>query len=299
MVADENHLQIPQYPNFPIFAAVRQLNPEFDFASVHIVCESNDLRKLLGFMNGHCSPTSILIGFDNERDKSFRLDVDVVNDSCLVLTRCERSDVVPAHFLPMNTFANNFEEALRARPHLENISSYRIINQVILGSLILLVRSEIDACDYEDSGVLDVVDAEEWIPTKCPSVQVRRAGAVVERGTMVEFKVKSAKSASRIDWAAYYFQMLLAGSGKLVLGIHKDGKFAAPVTYSLDAVRDRIEKTEPGRIENDLAKLQSLLHRVLKVARDHGLQQFALFCDGTGGPLVIKERFDEPRVLPM
>merc|ERR1719240_1474595 len=121
-----------------------------DFSSVDVICESNDLRKLMGFMNGDCSATSILTGVNNERDSSFRLDVDVVKDYSLVLTRYERSDIVPSHLLPQNTFGMNGADALTVQTKLEETSSYRSINKVILGSLILLVRSETDACDYGD-----------------------------------------------------------------------------------------------------------------------------------------------------
>ena len=62
--------------------------------------------------------------------------------------------------------------------YAQAMCTYRM---VVLGSLILLVRSEIDACDYDD-GILHVEDTDEWRPTACPSVQVRCAGAVIEQG---------------------------------------------------------------------------------------------------------------------
>jgi hypothetical protein len=242
------------------------------------------------------------------------LDIDVVN-STLVFTRCERSDVVPSQFLPVNTFAKSFEEAVTATPPLSVgvLSSYRVINQVTLGSLIGLVRAEIDACSYKD-GVVDIVEGHEqdhkWTPVKeCPSVEVCRAGAVVTYdhggaeddrcgcGTMVELKTKSVKSASRIDWDAYYFQMYLGGSQTLVMGTHDAGTFTdMPSHYSLDEIRS---KTTPGCIERDFAKLESLLRRIRQIVHEHGLQQLTLRCDGKGGPLVIHARDDEPRVLPM
>jgi len=89
---------------------------------------------------------------------------------------------------------------------------------------------------------------------------------------MVELKSKSSKS--RIDWAAYYFQMLLSGSAKLALGVHSAGTFRDIRLYLLDEVRAQCA----AHIDHNLSKLTSLLLRLLTIARNRGLQQFSLFC---------------------
>lgn len=113
----------------------------------------------------------------------------------------------------------------------------------------------------------------------------------------MELKTKSAKSVADIDWAAHYFQMLFGGISTLVLGIHNDGIFSSePQEFSLEEVR---RLAMPDYIKEHLTKLEVLLCKIRKVMRDNDLHRSAIFCNGKGGPIVIKPREGEPRVLRM
>lgn len=178
-IADESHVQIPKYPTIPIFLAVRHQRADFDFDSMDVICDSNDLRKLLGFLRGDCSATSSLVGPGWQRDSSFRLDVDMVCGHTLVLTRYEQLDVVPSP-PDTKTFGEAFEKALTKMPLLkEDISSFRAIHKVTLGALIFLVQAEPDACKYEND-VFDGAECSGWMTSPVfPSVEIMRSGAIV------------------------------------------------------------------------------------------------------------------------
>jgi len=194
--------------------------------------------------------------------------------------------------------ARPFEKALTTETKFlkEDVSSFRVIHKVTLGTLIFLVQGEPDACKYGND-VLDGIECSGWMaPPVFPTVEIMRSGAVVKR-SMVELKTKSEKSVANIDWAAYYFQMLFGGISTLVLGIHNGGIFSSePQEFSLDEVQSR---AKPDYIEKHLTKLEVLLCRIRKVMMDNGLHQSAIFCNGKGGPIVIKPREGEPRVLWM
>mmetsp|Transcript_102870 Transcript_102870/g.300131 ORF Transcript_102870/g.300131 Transcript_102870/m.300131 type:complete len:414 (-) Transcript_102870:167-1408(-) len=303
LLVDEMALQIPDYPTLPIFLSVREVQPE-DYASIFaradIVCTNGDLRKLVGFLDGNCQDTSILVQKDGTRDHSFRTDIDVCADTC-VLTRVEVQNVLAGDLIPKNTFGAAFEQVLTSPVSLtrESLSSYRVVNEVELGDLALIVCTEIDACNYGDQ--LPISQDDEWTPQECAStVKVCRAGALFgpQHGLLVELKTKSKTGIQKrgIDWKAYYLKMLFSGAEQLILGIHSDGDFGREELwpYSLKDVEE-----EAGGVSTVLGKLAGLLKQIIAVTKKDGnSSQLSLLCDGQGGPLQIRKRDGKARVPP-
>lgn len=63
-------------PLIPIFAAIDDMDPSFDYKQFDIITDRNNLRKLLRWASG------------SSEEKDFRIDVDVVGWTCL-FTRLE------------------------------------------------------------------------------------------------------------------------------------------------------------------------------------------------------------------
>lgn len=72
---DENRHFYPEYPIEPLFRAVRYCSPQFDWKSVDVVTDRNNLNKLFRFIEGHV-------------DESFRIDFQLV-DNMLIMIRCD------------------------------------------------------------------------------------------------------------------------------------------------------------------------------------------------------------------
>ena len=132
---------MPKYPFEPVFGALSIMNPDFDFSDVDLVTNRNSLRKLLDFTKGRASD-------------SFRIDLNLIKDT-LFLTRRERNTREMVYGNKNSGFGHNFERAFtRPQAGMEDSSSHHRIIRYSLGSLVCVIRFEVDAwCQGEgDSG---------------------------------------------------------------------------------------------------------------------------------------------------
>ena len=77
-LVDQSSYRCPVFPLAPLVLAVREHDPSFDFKSIELVADRNNLRKLLRWTSGGTS--------------DFRLDVEVAGGTVL-LTRWEEKAV--------------------------------------------------------------------------------------------------------------------------------------------------------------------------------------------------------------
>lgn len=284
LIVDENLTHIPDDPTAPIYQAVQAVHPDFDFRGVDAVLDSSTIRKLWGFLRGNCYATATITE-EGLRDPSFKLKVDTFGvGGPLVFTRVEPRVRIPA---PPNNFGPAFAKAVASPVNKLHGEMFYSITTACLGQIKLLVRSEIDACDYEapsDFAVSNLGIGEGFFGAS--SFDFVLQGAHVD-GTFVEVKTKRAKYYNAFDWDAALMQMLFSDTGMLVLGLQENGKFSKPRELSFDEVCDKANKRS---IDMDLARLAMLLRRIADVVKKSG-GSLDICCGGEhGDPLEMTSR---------
>jgi hypothetical protein len=105
----------PESPLSPLVECVRYWNPEFDFGTMDIVTDRNNLRKLLSWAQGSFS--------------EFRIDLQRAGKGTVLFARWQpkaRARAPPA-------FANSFREAMtRAKGANSSEGYHRIVSYVSL-----------------------------------------------------------------------------------------------------------------------------------------------------------------------
>ena len=111
-----------------------------------------------------------------------------------------------------------------------------------------------------------------------------------EIGRLVEIKTKRTTSKGlpvKIDWCAWYLQMLFGGMEILIVGLHDKGYVVEVHELTLEQVRN---KMDPGMVESIMTRLELLLEQILALSNATGCP-LDLFCQGSGNaPLVAKRR---------
>lgn len=105
-----------QSPLLPIFAAIDTLHDNFPYRDLDLVTDRNSLRKLL-----RC--------IDQQRDRAFRIDIDLVGKTCLFTRREESLMETISDF---RGYGHEFEKAATRsrRGFEEEASHHRIVTYV-------------------------------------------------------------------------------------------------------------------------------------------------------------------------
>jgi hypothetical protein len=129
-LADPNRHYFPLSPTTPLFKAVAQMSPAFDWQSADVITDRNNLRKLLQFLS-------------NSRDEPFTIHGDM-HGSAMVFTRLDPGGYEQSFF----GYGKDFE---RASTKGGGFESFHRVTALSLGKLQLVVRSETDACQNNDA----------------------------------------------------------------------------------------------------------------------------------------------------
>lgn len=103
-------------PLLPIFAAIDTLHDNFPYQDLDLITDRNNLRKLL-----RC--------IDQQHDRAFRIDIDLVEKTCL-LTR--REDIMMETINEFRGYGHEYEMAATKsrRGSEEEIGHHRIVTYV-------------------------------------------------------------------------------------------------------------------------------------------------------------------------
>jgi len=107
---------LPSAPFAPLFAAVKHLEPDYEWPKLDILTDRNGLRKLLRWVTG-------------KADKDFRIDLELVGEKTVVLNRWEeKSGQKPTYSFG---YGHNFEVAYTTSPTKKRaLGHHRIIEYV-------------------------------------------------------------------------------------------------------------------------------------------------------------------------
>lgn len=294
---DQNAYRNPSYPLEPLIRAVTTSKSDFDFSSIDIITDRNNLRKLLRAVTGD---------FGNN-DRNFTITVECVGTTVLLTRREERSSEVipPGQF---RGFGHSFEKAYTKWPKGMELSTghHRVI-QYDFGGLRCLVRFEVDVCHGTGAsgvGTETTPDADSVLGM-LGRVSLGNDGksghtgvACISRGRLVPQdvigEIKTRAIRRPLDMADVWPQLWFSHTQRLVVGYHQAGRFS-PSDIEVTMAGRELEDWE-RRNKKDLQKLVVVLKNIIAEAKRHGDMLDIAFYGGS--LLVLREHMSAGIRMP-
>lgn len=255
-------------PLLPIFAAIDTLHDNFPYQDLDLITDRNNLRKLL-----RC--------IDQQHDRAFRIDIDLVEKTCL-LTR--REDIMMETINEFRGYGHEYEMAATKsrRGSEEEIGHHRIVTYDF-GGLRVLLRCTVDACTDSESEADDFlasfsamkIGSKAETPKSQPDsactnrlgmkVKLTSPRSVIPQSRVIEIKTRA--SHRELDWKEVYPQLYLSQTPYLYLARHTKGTFGAVEKVDLNG-ETMVPRAKEA--EDAMGKLEMLLGSILKAVRRQG-----------------------------
>ncbi|KIJ16233.1 hypothetical protein PAXINDRAFT_114027 [Paxillus involutus ATCC 200175] len=268
-----------QSPMVPLFAAIDVLHEGFRYRDLDLITNRNSLRKLLRYV-------------DNDRGlKDFRIDIDLVRDTCL-FTRCEENAAIVGCW---SGYGNEYlKAATRAPRTCENMTDHHRIITYNFGGLKVLLGFTADACTEADSdssfssssirsrgNALAKPDMPSYAGLEIKPTSPR---SLIPQSDLIEVKTRSVRNI--LNWREIYPQLYLSQIPWLYVAWHQDGLFQPVEKIALDS--DAMKPHAEGAASS-VSKLKVLLEDILKAVRKQGSGvPLSLVC--RGGTLTLWKR---------
>ncbi|KAG2354836.1 hypothetical protein BDR07DRAFT_1474275 [Suillus spraguei] len=272
---DQNAFYMRQMsPLIPLFAAIDDMDPNFDYKQFDIITDRNNLRKLLRWASG------------SSDEKDFRIDVDVAGWTCL-FTRLEAQNTETVQ--GFMGYAHEYEKAAtKLTRGCERATGHHRMISIDIDGLKILLRFTIEACTSSTNDTNDEDDllaafsglgiggasASNSRDTKKPQatapsvrgVSINRTTPckVVPQASLIELKTRAA--------------LYLSQTAFLYIAKHDRGNFNTLEKVELGS---ESMKVHARRAEQGLAKLKLVLRDILDAARMED--------EGVGLSLVAKD----------
>ena len=264
----------PDYPLEPLFRSVFHMDPSFDFNTVDIITDRNNIRKLLSYIK----PT---IG--SHAPEGFTILIEVIGNTTIFCRDEEKTE----EFIGLNEFRGygfNFEKAYTSSPIRDSIGHFRVISYDFCG-LKFVVRHKSEAYIKpaghriparekvepeslsEMMGSLALSSSEDSSSTTSfpgSKLKLREGGKAVPLESTIEIKTRShRKPLAFSDVAA---QVWVSQTPKLVRALHDRGRFQNVEVESIDS---QIKDWESSH-ESDLKKLFRLVQLITSIVKVGG-----------------------------
>lgn len=308
---------MPKAVLLPLIVAVNKQSETskslpFDWPSVDIVTDRNNLRKLTRWVSGNA-----------ERD--FRIDLQPAGKRTVLMSRWEKRT---REAFNGRTFGYSFEKAstspapgCRDSTGHHRIISYVRIRQYFypkfpyvdhkyqdLNGLKMVVRFEVDACipppaKYPRKSIssvdelansLNAVSLSSTSPTG--ELRVIEGGTVVSSTAVIELTTRSQATMKNhvFSWKEAYPQLFFSQTAHHFLAIHQRGRF-------FDVQKRKLSSDELQAIEEkaqvDLKRVRKTLELIQDIVVKHGKKgRISLVC--VNGVLSVYERDSEDSCLP-
>ena len=289
MVISQNAYKHPTCPLEPILQSLHILQPTFNLNQTDLICDRNNLRRLLGFASG-------------DVNEKFEIIVEVVNNTVLFI---RLDGAISEHIDPavqFRGFGHTFEKVFTKRLEAveKTVSHHRVVGYTF-GGLKLVVRFEADGAVYPssvpESGSTEQLEEVEVVegsngssldPTSNPSLEnegndnpplpaatgattpgpssarifVLQAGHLIPQRSIIEIKTRNAKFPTTIQQNMP--QLWFSNTRHLYVGLHHWGAF---VEVKKHTVSDGINASWESSMKEELGKLADLLGRIIEAAR--------------------------------
>lgn len=244
---DPNRHVFPKCPLEPLFRALSLTQPGMKMNDIDLVTDRRNLRALLGFVSG--------------KKSSFRIDVEVVNNT--VLFYCW----TPKALTYINGFAgygHEFEKASTHRPKeaKDSMTHNRVI-RYMFGNVRIILRYEVDGCTGFDDDVRRVMP--EPRSDKTPTgYTVLKWGNLVAPSRIIE--IKTGVVGKNLDVSKNTEQLWFSQTPILCAG-HYDGTGTFTSITKRNVLRmGKLKEWEESHQEQ-LEKLAALLRVIVELAR--------------------------------
>ncbi|KAM0790113.1 hypothetical protein ACM66B_005439 [Microbotryomycetes sp. NB124-2] len=289
-VVDANAAHAPESPLAPLVAAIKTLEPNYDFKSINVITDRINLRRLLNW----ASP-------DNAAEhKDFRIDLDRVGNT-LFMTRWEPTNEGSKAAIEQ-AFKKEALSDPTCYPEDKEVGQHnRIVELTFLGKK-MLVRFLVDACLAEarqrslstsTQGTLSPQNDNANLPPMqdiASGLTIHTAGGLVPQSSLVELSLMS--KTAKFDRLSAMEQMFFSQTPSLYLSRHSKGSFGSYEDVKLREMRVEEKKAQPG-----LTKLGAVLDDVAEAFKALGDNaKAALVCKG--GKLELFERSGGIQGLP-
>ncbi|KAG8905589.1 hypothetical protein FRB99_008587 [Tulasnella sp. 403] len=248
-------------PLSPIFAAIADMNKEECLKDVDIISDRNNLRKLLKWVTGSA-------------DDGFRMDVDVVGNTCL-LTRVDDFD--SETIVGFRGFGRQYEKVSTKLPpgNEKSTGHYRVIS-FDFGGIKILLRCEVDACTGvvgDDLHLLNTTRPKANVPPTPDNpfseltILHTQPTFMVPQSSLIELKTRSAKRP--LEWDEVYAQLYFSQMPYLYVARHNNGKFSD--VRNLSITGSHLQACAK-RAESGMAQLKAALLSILRAVRAQGAE---------------------------
>ncbi|EEA26157.1 conserved hypothetical protein [Talaromyces marneffei ATCC 18224] len=285
----QNAARHPESPLEPLFRSLHITNPSFDFQSVDLVTDRNNIRKLLSFINPSLSKNGL---------EPFTIKVEVIKD---IAVFC-RSEAEVSRFIGPHEFVgygHEFEKAYTIDQCTDSTGHHRFISYQF-GGLKLIVRYETDGYvgnepakskEIEGDDLTSLIKNLSLGPTSSTAspaavkskLMIRKEGKPVLIESTLEIKTRTAYK--HIDIEEVLPQLWVSQTPNLVRAYHRQGVFAVP---QVKDVTLEIKRWEENR-QADLKKLTVLIKRIISVVKANGGSGVVKYDIEQGDKLVISQ----------
>lgn len=253
---DPNRHVFPKCPLEPLFRALSLTQPGMKMNDIDLVTDRRNLRVLLGFVSG--------------KKSSFRIDVEVVNDT--VLFYCW----TPKALTYINGFAgygHEFEKASTCRPRgVKDSMTHNRAIRYMFGDVKIILRYEVDGCTGFDD------DIRRGMPTprsnKTPTgYTVLRWGHLVAPSRIIE--IKTGAVGKNLDVSKNTEQLWFSQTPILCAGHYDETGTFTSITKRNIMRMGKLGEWEESHQEQ-LKKLAALLRVIVELARTATWKKCAL-----------------------
>jgi hypothetical protein len=283
---DINAARYASYPLEPMIRSLQAMQAQYDLQAVDVVGCGSTLGNLLRYAGS--------------QPKSFRFDVDVIND-IVFFVRKERS---PTEIIAdLYGYGHTFPEEYTTWDYdVRNSCSHQRIIQYEFHDLKFLVRSETDGYIKEANAKVPLSAANELSlddalgkiavsstgSSKGSKLQMKMQGMRVRQDQIFDIKTRALHKP--FDMNEIFPRLWMNQTSKFLIAYHKSGLFDKPM---IKDVREDIIQWEKDNATL-LARFHALVKRIVDVVRDSDQQQCEVSWDGEG-PLCITEQIGKGR----
>lgn len=293
----QNAARHPESPIEPLFRSLLMAHPSFDFGSIDVVSDRNNIRKLLQFVNP---------GRDSHKLEAFTINVEATADFAILgRTEAATSEVIgPNEF---RGYGHEFEKKYTTAELDGATGHHRILSYRFCG-MNFIIRHETDGyikggvpgnTSSETEGLSDLLGnlslssnvGDPDIAFAGSALTASKKGHVVSTESTMEIKTRSIKRPLDFDEVAP--QLWVSQTPKLVRAYHDRGRFLEPKVEDVSA---KIQKWEADN-QFDLRKLGGLIKKAVSVAKEFGGHATIRY-HPVRAKLMICQNLDADKVLP-
>ncbi|EIT77064.1 hypothetical protein BDV35DRAFT_193153, partial [Aspergillus flavus] len=253
---DPNRHVFPKCSLEPLFRALSLTQPNMKLNDIDLVTDRRNLRLLLGFVSA--------------KKNTFRIDVEVVNNT--VLFSCWTPKAVN-YVKGFHGYGHEFEKVSTRQPKaVRNSLTHNRIIRYMFGDVKIIMRYEVDGCTGSDKDIRTAMPISEVQRTPT-GYTVLKCGQLVSPSRIIE--IKTGAAGKNLVISKNTEQLWFSQTPFLCAGHYDEvGNFTS-ITKKNHLKLGTLQKWENSHQEQ-LKKLATLLRVIVELAKAAAWKKFAL-----------------------